>query len=332
MTDLKTLAERMHVIWGIGNSLQKRVVACCGSKPISPLEDPKAEDFGAEVGRRPADLCIRLQVGTYFYLLDEVRAAIHDAPVTEYAQGRMPSEGNAPGNHEELVDVFTSAIASVAFCILTTHELCHILNGHYFLKNPDESENKRLADEARRLRRDPAVSFALELNADLAGISCTLAGLGDPKVQIKPSLEFAAETLSGIATPAGIGSVVAFAVVVLAKTWQAGATRTSHPKPSFRFEALKRAVMWFWATQGKALELQSFQTMLPEAVRFLLPTLRPQHVEFSYSDALQNGYEEMPRQIEDAWRESEPFLQRQKTTPELCLDEEMHNWRKTLNW
>jgi hypothetical protein len=229
--------------------------------------------------------------------------------------------------------MFTYMAGAVATAVLTGHELCHALNGHAYIQNYSKSPlySDKLGAEARRLQENDATAFAIEFNADLAGITWTLDALFDSCSQFHQLLDEAEETLPVLTSPTGLGSLLAFVVVILAKTHQnSRRAKLQHPKPSVRAEAFKRAVVAVLTTQGRTAERDAFLAMLPTAVEFLNSRLRPTVTDFA--EALPSQPGDIPDRVERAWRECEPFLDKHKKGSALCFDAEMRDWSKTLSW
>lgn len=333
MGDLKSFGERTKQLWNLGDALRRQVVAAVRlPDSFGAFDDPRSDSFGAQLSFREKGPYIRVQLGTFLYLLEEVPQAFRAGHVSYCAQGTAGAQELRRVDQEACADRFALAVAAAAFSVLIGHELCHLMNGHFYLKNPLMSSEPAVLADAQRLRQNEATAFALEMNADLAGVNFTIGALMDLAAGLHQLLQASEECLPGIASAAGIGSLLAFAVVVLAKTWRASTVcPATHPKPSFRFAAVKKAVLAALQLRERDVELQAFLAMLPEAM-VQLAGLRLSAVEFSHDDALQDGYSDMPVRIEQAWRDSESFLNGQKAGGILCFDEEMHDWTKALRW
>ncbi|HEY4359678.1 MAG TPA: hypothetical protein VGN17_01855 [Bryobacteraceae bacterium] len=336
MIKYMNFAQRIAQLEGVADAMRKTIVQRFGlPQTFGAAGDSLIDPYGAKSGFRDNNAYISVAIGSYFYLLDEVLAAFRFAPVTEFARGHVPVQTPVLVGQFELEDEFVYVLATLAFATLIGHELCHLLNGHWFMENYGHSPRRsdEIAAEAQRLAKKEHTSFAFETNADMGGITWMLETLFDETSELRQTIECAATRLPGITSSSGIGSTLAFTVVVLSKTYhKARVNKLRHPPPVFRYETLNRTAARYFATQQKEDERQAFVQVLPKAVGFLLSKLRPTNVEFAEPDEQQSNQAELAERIEEAWRDAEPFLELHKHGPRICFGAEMHDLKKTLGW
>jgi hypothetical protein len=328
--------QRIAQLEGVADAMRKTIVQRFGlPQTFGAAGDSLIDPYGAKSGFKDNNAYISVAIGSYFYLLDEVLAAFRFAPVTQFAQGHVAAQTPVPAGQFELEDEFAYVLATLAFATLIGHELCHLLNGHWFMGNYNNSPRRsnEVAAEAQRLGNKEHTSFAFETNADLGGITWMLETLFDETSELRQTIKCTETRLPGITSPGGIGSILAFTVVVLSKTYhKARVNKVKHPPPAFRYETLNRTAARYLAMQHKEDERQAFVQALPEAVGFLLSRLRPTNVEFAEPDVLESNQAALAQRIEEAWRDAEPFLELHKHGPSICFGAEMHDLTKTLGW
>jgi hypothetical protein len=335
MTKYMNFEQRLFKLESVANSIRTTIITRFGLPETFGELETLAEASGATSGFDETGAHIRVALGTSFYLLDEVLAAFRFAPVTQLVQGTVAEEILLPAAVYGREDEFSFALAILSFSTLVAHEFCHLLNGHFFVCNYSKSPHwsNELAAEAQRLGMNEHTGFALETNADLAGIAWMLESLCDETSELRQNITSAEQRLPGITNPRGIGSLLAFTVVVLSKTYQRPRfKKAKHPPPAFRFETLKRTVAWYLTAKHKEAERDAFLQVLRGAVEFLLPNLRPTNAEFAEPDVPAGSQAALAHRIEQAWRDAESYLERHKQGPSICFGTEMHDLTTTLSW
>lgn len=335
MLQYDTFEDQTKRLFAVSDSVRKRVLDRLelDEAVAGLLISPRVLPVGASTGVCQGKAQIKLNLGTFFYLLDEVPVAFRFAPVAQFAQGRQCSDCSTMPDQAH-VRIFSLVLGAIAISILTAHELCHALNGHFYIENysrsPCSSEELRRL-EATTLQMDANISLATEFNADLAGIVWTLEALFDEGSHLYHLIKESEEFLRGITTAAGTGGILAFVIAVLAKTYRTSpSAKLRHPKPWFRVEALRRAVTRFLRMHKKDAELDSFLSMRQAAVDFVIPNLRPTVTDFTQRQPDEPG--EWPNRVQQGWRRSELFQEKHRIARTLCLREEMYNWTETLGW